>query len=79
MIPAVDIYLWMCWPVYRDAIVFYNESDQVIAILNVCFSCNHMADGGFAPVYADDKAYDQLKQFFIDLGHQIESNPEVTG
>ena len=30
---------WMCAPIYRDAIVFRDENDQVVLPLNICFEC----------------------------------------
>ena len=32
--PYTDHDAWMCWPVYREAILFYNERDALIDGLN---------------------------------------------
>ncbi|MDW3193840.1 MAG: hypothetical protein R8G66_15820 [Cytophagales bacterium] len=57
-------------PTYRDAIAFYDKSDQVIATLNVCLGCDRMctASEGIA---ADERIYDLTRVFFLDLGHPI--------
>ncbi|RAJ05208.1 hypothetical protein LX64_02362 [Chitinophaga skermanii] len=71
-IPALNIPYWMCAPVYRDAIVFYSASGQVVSILNVCFSCDHMLGTNNTFIGADMSCYPLLRQEFLALGHKIE-------
>jgi hypothetical protein len=70
---AVDVPQWMCAPVYRDAVVFYDEDNKILSVLNICFSCENMATEPFHMVNADVSTYSMLKALFIALGHQIES------
>jgi hypothetical protein len=67
-----DIPAWMCAPMYRDAVVFYDKSNRIVSTLNVCLSCEYMETKMFSHVDGDNKAYDLLRQYFIDLGHKIE-------
>jgi hypothetical protein len=69
---AINIPAWMCAPMYRDAVVFYDDSGSIVSTLNICFSCEYMAIKAFCEINADAKTYWLLKQFFIDLGHDIE-------
>lgn len=66
-----DIPMWMCAPVYRDAIVFYKDN-KIVSTLNVCLSCEYMETKMFKHVNADNETYKLLRQFFIDCGHDIE-------
>ena len=67
-----DIPAWMCAPMYRDAIVFYDKLNQIVSTLNVCLSCEYMETKMFSHINGDNKTYDLLRQYFIDLGHKIE-------
>ena len=67
-----EIPYWMCAPVYRDAIVFYDSQHRIISTLNICFSCEYMATKIFRHINADTETYKLLKQYFIELGHAIE-------
>lgn len=67
-----DIPAWMCAPIYRDAIVFYNKANHIVSTLNVCLSCEYMETKMFSHINGDNKTYDLLRQYFIDLGHNIE-------
>jgi hypothetical protein len=66
---------WMCSPIYRDAIVFYDRDGQIVSTLNVCLSCQYMETEMFQHIDADYKVYHLLKQFFIEIGHEVE-DPE---
>lgn len=35
-------YYAMCPPIYRDALAFYNENDELVSVLNICFECRFM-------------------------------------
>jgi len=48
---------WMCAPIYRDAIVFYNKEDAIIEVLNICFSCEFIQNSNKTFVDADKSFY----------------------
>ena len=64
---------WMCAPVYRDAIVFYKSSGEIISALNICLSCEAMTIDSSNQVVADSSAYEMLRNFFKEIGHPVES------
>lgn len=63
---------WMCAPKYRDALVFYDNTGQILSILNICLGCEYMETKMFHHINADIETYKLLKQFFKDIGHKIE-------
>ena len=67
-----DIPMWLCSPIYRDALVFYNSDNEIITTLNVCLSCQYMETKIFNYVNGDYKTFDLLKRFFIGIGHDVE-------
>ena len=69
-----EIPKWMCAPIYRDAIVFYDGSNQIICTLNVCLSCNYIETKMFNHINADIKTYDLLRAFFLGVGHEVEED-----
>lgn len=73
-IPAVNIPYWMCAPVYRDAVVFYDKDSNITSTLNICLGCDYMAIQSSKQINADAETYRLIKQFFIDLGHQIQDD-----
>lgn len=62
---------WMCPPIYRDAIVFYNKTGEIVSALNVCFECSYMENDKGININADQYTYDLLKSFLISKGHKI--------
>lgn len=68
-----DVNNWMCTPIYRDAIVFYKSSGEIISALNICLSCEAMAIGSSSQVVADSSTYEMLRKFFKEIGHPVES------
>jgi hypothetical protein len=74
LIEAVAIPRWLCAPVYRDGIVFYDKGNKIVSTLNVCLSCQYMETKKFDHVNADNKTYDLLKKLFIDIGHDVETD-----
>lgn len=70
--PAIDVPYYMCAPIYRDAIIFYDENNNRIATLNVCLSCEYMETKRFNHIDADMETYKLMKDFFKLVGHQIE-------
>lgn len=71
-IPAIDVPMWMCAPIYRDGVIFYDNSGHIVSTLNICFSCQYMAIGPFSEINADVETYNLLKELFIELGREIE-------
>ncbi len=69
----IDMSNWMCAPIYRDAIVFYKRSGEIVSALNICLSCEVMAIGSSNQVVADCSTYEMLRKFFKDIGHPVES------
>ena len=69
-----EIPSWMCAPIYRDAIVFYDDNNQIISTLNICLSCQYMETKMFNHINGDVATYDLLKKFFIDIGHNVEDS-----
>lgn len=67
-----EIPYWMCAPIYRDAIIFYDSQHRLLSTLNICLSCEYMATKMFRHINADAETYRLLKQYFIELGHKIE-------
>ena len=66
-------YVWMCAPIYRDAIVFYSQEDKMVGILQICFSCNWIKNESEEDLEVDNKIFQKLKEKLIQIGHQIES------
>ena len=58
---------WMCAPIYRDALVFYNKNGEILETLNICLSCQHMETRMFNQINGDFVTYDLLKHFFIEI------------
>ncbi|MDF7811799.1 hypothetical protein [Hymenobacter sp. YC55] len=65
---------WMCGPTFRDALAFYNEKHQLVAVLNVCFGCEQMQNESGVEIQADTTVYPALHQWFSALGHKIDDN-----
>jgi hypothetical protein len=66
-----DVPAWMCAPVFRDAIVFYDANDQILSVLNICFQCEHMQDEQGNYVDVDSTVYKKLKILLTTWGHEI--------
>ncbi|WP_426327224.1 hypothetical protein [Pedobacter sp. R-06] len=69
----INLPSWMCLPIYRDAIVFYSKSGEIVSALNVCFECSYMEDDKGININADESTYGLLKSFLISKGHKIRS------
>ncbi len=65
---------WMCAPIYRDAIVFYNDNNDVVNVLNICFSCEYMQNLNQEFIDADESVYENLKNLLMKFGHKINSD-----
>ena len=60
-----------CVPIFRDALVFYNERNSIITALNICFECNQMYSEEAGTISAHDKNYQNLAEFLHRKGHKI--------
>jgi hypothetical protein len=67
----VDDSRWMCAPIYRDAIIFFNAENQVVSILNICLECSSLLTGEGQDVPLDFNAYPRLTEWLKKLGHPI--------
>lgn len=65
---------WMCGPVYRDAIVFYDRENEIREVLNICFSCEFIQNLNQDFIDVDESVYDGLKQLLLRFGHNIETD-----
>jgi hypothetical protein len=70
--PIKEVPSWMCAPIYRDAIVFYDSENKIVSTLNVCLSCEYMETKMFNHINADNETYNLMREFFIELGHKVE-------
>ena len=64
----------MCPPIYRDALAFYNEADELVSVLNICFECRSMRTDQREHVEANMATYDFLRDFLVQAGHPIEDD-----
>ncbi|MGC4100892.1 hypothetical protein [Ferruginibacter sp.] len=69
-----EIPMWLCSPMYRDAVVFYNKAHEIVATLNVCLSCSYMETQMFHYINADHTTYELLREFFTSIGHEVEAD-----
>lgn len=65
---------WMCAPIYRDAIIFYDKSHSMVSTLNICLSCEYMETKRHCHISGDSRTYALLRQYFTELGHKIEDH-----
>lgn len=63
---------FMCPPIYRDALVFYNDQAQRVQVLNICFECQMMATAYGQLIEANFDTYDALQETLMQLGHPID-------
>ncbi|MFN6946308.1 MAG: hypothetical protein ACK4ND_15270 [Cytophagaceae bacterium] len=57
-----------CIPTFREAIIFYNESNEPIAFMNICFECNVLIAKPKINCLLDKNGVSQLKLLFNNLG-----------
>ncbi|AMR29207.1 hypothetical protein A0257_20325 [Hymenobacter psoromatis] len=67
--PVLNRMHWMCAPIYRDALAFYDAHDNLVSVLNICFSCDRMVTDTGREVQADTTTYQILRDYLIQLGH----------
>ncbi|MGQ7853885.1 hypothetical protein ACUN24_06505 [Pedobacter sp. WC2501] len=70
-IDVVNLPSWMCVPIYRDAMVFYNKKKEMVSALNICFECLYMETDKQININADERTYELLKSFLNSKGHHI--------
>lgn len=70
-VPVVNQCHWMCAPVYRDALAFYDTQNRLTNVLNVCFSCDQMSTANGQQIEADTTTYQTLRAYLVQLGHPI--------
>jgi hypothetical protein len=63
---------WMCAPIFREMIVFFDKEKNIVSILNVCLSCDKVEDSNGNDVRTDAKVFAKLKEYFTHLGHNLE-------
>ena len=62
--PYTQQYLWMCAPIYRDAIVFYSGEGNINGILNICFGCDSIKDENDEDFEVDFYYFPKIKSSF---------------
>lgn len=67
--------LFLCSPIFRDAILFFNAQDKLINGINICFECDRIETIHGAHIHTDFKTFKYLKQLLLQLGHPVE-NPD---
>ena len=70
-IPFIDYDAWMCPPIYRDAILFYDANNKLIGGINICFECCSVIDLNKKEILTDRYVYNKLKDFLQSVGHKI--------
>ncbi|HEX8427889.1 hypothetical protein [Hymenobacter sp.] len=65
---------WMCGPVFRDALAFYDGKHQLVAVLNICFECEQMQNENGVEIQTDITVYPALHQWLTALGHEVEGS-----
>jgi hypothetical protein len=63
---------WMCAPIFREMVVFYDTEKRIVSVLNICLSCDRVEDGNGNDVRTDAKVFAKLKEYFKNLGHNLE-------
>ena len=69
--PFVDFDAWMCAPIYRDAILFYDTNNMIIDGINICFECSNIINLNKIEILTDRIVYEKLKEFLQSIGHKI--------
>jgi hypothetical protein len=64
-------FAFLCAPVYRDALVFYDH--KVVSILNICLTCLDLHAAPHNRIKGDYKTFEWLRRLFIELGHEVEN------
>ena len=70
-IPFNDYDAWMCSPIYRDAILFYDNNNKIVEAINICFECCNVINLNGKEILTDRIVYKKLKDFLLSVGHKI--------
>lgn len=70
--------LFLCAPVYRDAILFFTPQQHLIGGINICFSCDRIESINGDHIKTDFKTFKYLKQLLLSIGHPIEDPDHFT-
>lgn len=70
----IEIPRWLCAPIYRYALVFFDTDHKIVAALNICLTCQFIETSMFNHVNADSETYYKLRRFFIDIGYEVENS-----
>lgn len=62
-IPRKTNIILRCDPIFRDAIIFYNQNQEIISILNICFECQELIDSENERIECDAEGFKQLESF----------------
>lgn len=68
---------FLCAPIYREALVFYDSNGKIVSLLNICLTCLDLHAAPHNNIRGDYKAFEWLRRLFQGLGHEIE-NPEYS-
>lgn len=68
---------FLCAPIYREALVFYDRNGKVVSLLSICLTCLDLHAAPHNNIRGDYKAFEWLRRLFQGLGHEIE-NPEYS-
>ena len=61
----------LCVPIFRDAIVFYSKTNEIIGILHLCFECGKIKDENRNSLEVDFNIFEELELLFKGIGHPI--------
>jgi hypothetical protein len=73
-VPYQNQHYWMCGPIFRDALAFYNEKHQLVAVLNICFGCEQIQNDSGKEIQTDATVYPALRQWFTAVGHELDDS-----
>ena len=62
-----------CAPILRDSIAFYSKQDEIVGILQMCFTCWSIKNEKEEYFEVDHKIFPILKDKLIQIGHPIEN------
>ena len=65
-------YDWMCAPVFREMIEFYDSSHNIVSLLNVCLSCDRIENDSQDNIKTDCTIFDKLRTFFFYIGNPLQ-------
>ena len=72
-VPVTEQHDWMCAPIYRDAIAFYDQQDKLVSVLNICFQCDSLLNECEQRLDTDYSVFTRLRTLLTEVGHPIEN------